>query len=201
MWTGTVGPFQGRSDSSDFYVEPQMYLILYTETDLHTVRMHESSCLSPISMVEMGEWVGDPGCHSRGSALASLLVPRPQDRPQPRTFHLGWPITTTPRFSLALWKAFLGSWDCCSESRYNCRKTASDFRKEKKKKKRTLDHIRRWQLTSPAPQTAIRAILMSSVIVSIYVLKRNQMMNKMIISVSAFSSLSPQKLAITLKSN
>ena len=85
MWTGTVGPFQGRSDSSDFYVEPQMYLILYTETDLHTVRMHESSCLSPISMVEMG----DPGCHSRGSALASFLVPRPQDRPQPPTFHLG----------------------------------------------------------------------------------------------------------------
>ena len=52
-WTGTAGPVQVHSDSSDFYVEPQMCLILYIETDLHTVRMHEPSCLSPISMVEM----------------------------------------------------------------------------------------------------------------------------------------------------
>lgn len=49
------GPFSRTFPPSDFYVEPQMYLILYTETDLHTARMHESSCLSPISMVEMGE--------------------------------------------------------------------------------------------------------------------------------------------------
>lgn len=203
MWTGTVGPFQGRSDSSDFYVEPQMYLILYTETDLHTVRMHESSCLSPISMVEMGEWVGDPGCHSRGSALASFLVPRPQDRPQPRTFHLGLqPSDGSPPlldFLLHSGRLFWVAGTVFQSLGVIPARQPLTLGKGKKKK-RTLDHIR-WQLTSPAPQTAIRAILMSSVIISIYVLKRNQMMNKMIISVSAFPSLSPQKLALTLKSN
>lgn len=60
---------------------------------------------------------------------------------------------------------------------------------------------RRGELTSPAPKTAIRAILMSSLIMPIYVLKGNQMMNIMIISVSASPSFSPKKLAIALKSN
>ena len=202
MWTGTAGPFQGRSDSSDFYMEPQMYLILYTETDSHTVRMHEPSCLSPVSMAEMGEWVGGPGRHSRGSALASFLVPQPQDRPQPRSFHLGLqPSHPSPPhldFFLHSGRLFWVAGTIVQSLGVTTTKQPLTLGK---KTKRTLDHIRRWQVTSPAPQTAIRAILMSSLIIPIYALKRNQMMNKMIISVSASPSLSPQKLAITLTSN
>lgn len=143
MWTGTVGPFQGRSDSSDFYVEPQMYLILYTETDLHTVRMHESSCLSPKHGRD-GRVSGRPWLSFQG--LRSCQLPGSTATRQASASHLSsgvtaqWRITTTPRFSLALWKAFLGSWDCFSESRCNSRKTASDFRKGKKKKKDSGPH-------------------------------------------------------------
>ena len=64
--------------------------------------------------------------------LSGFLIPQPQDKIQPSSFHLGLqpshPSFTTPQFFSVPCKAFLGSLDCCPESGCNYHKTASDFR-------------------------------------------------------------------------
>lgn len=138
-----MGPVQVHSDSSDFYVEPQMCLILYIETNLHTVSMHEPSFPSPRSIGDRKRVSGRPWLPFQGFCLfapAGFLIPQPQDETQPCGFHLGlWPShpsLATPRFFSALWKAFLGSWDFVQSLGVIIQKTASDFRKKKNKKEK-----------------------------------------------------------------
>lgn len=55
-----------------------MCLILYIETDLHTVSMHESSCLSHRSMGDRKRVSGRPWLPFQGLclfALAGFLIP------------------------------------------------------------------------------------------------------------------------------
>lgn len=102
-WTETAEPVKVHSDSSDFYVEPQMCLILYTETDLHTASMHEPSCLKPRKHGRyVREWETLAAILRALFALSGFLIP--QDKTQPYSFHLGlWPSHpsfTTPQFFL-----------------------------------------------------------------------------------------------------